>query len=149
MKIKNLFLALFLLVAFGTTEFFSQTTATAKPQRTYSKKPDATKTSATATAKPQRTYTKKPDERTSATSTDAKPKRTYTKETTAPAKTATASSKAGNSAKAKATKQQSTQKPTGYQQTTTGKNYNGHQVMVGPRGGRYYINKNGNKTYIK
>jgi|GEM_PF-6010864 len=26
--------------------------------------------------------------------------------------------------------------------------YNGHQVYTGPRGGRYYINKNGEKTYI-
>lgn len=27
--------------------------------------------------------------------------------------------------------------------------YNGHEVFTGPRGGKYYINKNGNKTYIK
>jgi colicin import membrane protein len=26
---------------------------------------------------------------------------------------------------------------------------NSHDVQTGPRGGRYYINKNGNKTYIK
>jgi hypothetical protein len=26
--------------------------------------------------------------------------------------------------------------------------YNGHTVFTGPRGGCYYINKNGNKTYI-
>ena len=26
--------------------------------------------------------------------------------------------------------------------------YNGKKVFTGPRGGRYYINKNGNKTYI-
>lgn len=26
--------------------------------------------------------------------------------------------------------------------------YNGHTVYTGPRGGCYYINKNGNKTYI-
>ena len=26
--------------------------------------------------------------------------------------------------------------------------YNGKKVYTGPRGGRYYINKNGNKTYI-
>jgi colicin import membrane protein len=26
--------------------------------------------------------------------------------------------------------------------------YNGHQIFIGPRGGRYYINSNGNKTYI-
>lgn len=27
--------------------------------------------------------------------------------------------------------------------------YNGNEIHTGPRGGRYYINKNGNKTYIK
>ena len=26
--------------------------------------------------------------------------------------------------------------------------YKGKKVFTGPRGGRYYINKNGNKTYI-
>ncbi|WP_343023392.1 hypothetical protein [Flavobacterium sp. PL12] len=27
--------------------------------------------------------------------------------------------------------------------------YNGRKVYTGPRGGKYYINKNGNKTYIQ
>lgn len=27
--------------------------------------------------------------------------------------------------------------------------YNGHKVYTGPRGGKYYINSHGNKTYIK
>lgn len=27
--------------------------------------------------------------------------------------------------------------------------YNGKKVYTGPKGGKYYINKNGNKTYIK
>ena len=26
--------------------------------------------------------------------------------------------------------------------------YHGHKIHIGPRGGRYYINRNGNKTYI-
>ena len=26
--------------------------------------------------------------------------------------------------------------------------YNGHDVYIGPEGGKYYINSNGNKTYI-
>ncbi|KAF5308683.1 hypothetical protein FQR65_LT18007 [Abscondita terminalis] len=30
----------------------------------------------------------------------------------------------------------------------SGEKYNGHQVYVGPKGGKYYINSNGNKTYI-
>lgn len=29
-----------------------------------------------------------------------------------------------------------------------GDTYNGHKIYTGPRGGRYYINSNGNKTYI-
>lgn len=27
--------------------------------------------------------------------------------------------------------------------------YNGYKVETGPRGGKYYINSNGNKTYIR
>ncbi|MFV8370827.1 hypothetical protein [Flavobacterium sp. LB2P74] len=27
--------------------------------------------------------------------------------------------------------------------------YNGKKVYTGPRGGKYYINSNGNKTYIQ
>ena len=29
-----------------------------------------------------------------------------------------------------------------------GDHYNGHKIYTGPRGGRYYINSNGKKTYI-
>ena len=29
-----------------------------------------------------------------------------------------------------------------------GDTYNGHKIYTGPRGGRYYINSNGKKTYI-
>lgn len=35
------------------------------------------------------------------------------------------------------------------EKTSTGETYNGKIVHTGPRGGKYYINKNGNKTYIK
>lgn len=35
------------------------------------------------------------------------------------------------------------------EKTSTGETYNGKTVHTGPRGGKYYINKNGNKTYIK
>jgi len=34
------------------------------------------------------------------------------------------------------------------QSSDAGEYYNGHKIYTGPRGGRYYINKNGNKTYI-
>ena len=32
--------------------------------------------------------------------------------------------------------------------TSDGDYYNGHKIYTGPRGGRYYINSNGKKTYI-
>ena len=32
--------------------------------------------------------------------------------------------------------------------SSNGEYYNGHKIYTGPRGGKYYINKNGNKTYI-
>ncbi|MFH0761446.1 MAG: hypothetical protein V2A67_08080 [Bacteroidota bacterium] len=32
---------------------------------------------------------------------------------------------------------------------TSSGTYNGKTIYTGPRGGKYYINKNGNKTYIK
>lgn len=31
----------------------------------------------------------------------------------------------------------------------TEKTYNGHKVYTGPKGGKYYINSHGKKTYIK
>lgn len=34
-------------------------------------------------------------------------------------------------------------------QISEGASGSGHTIQTGPRGGRYYINKNGNKTYIK
>lgn len=33
--------------------------------------------------------------------------------------------------------------------STSNEYYNGHKIITGPRGGKYYINRNGNKTYIK
>lgn len=33
--------------------------------------------------------------------------------------------------------------------TDDGDTYHGNEIHTGPRGGRYYINRNGNKTYIK
>ncbi|SFI35097.1 hypothetical protein [Halpernia frigidisoli] len=32
--------------------------------------------------------------------------------------------------------------------STSSDTYNGRTIHTGPRGGRYYINRNGNKTYI-
>lgn len=30
----------------------------------------------------------------------------------------------------------------------SGSKYNGHSLMLGPKGGCYYINSNNNKTYV-
>ncbi len=36
-----------------------------------------------------------------------------------------------------------------YRTQSSAETYNGHIIYTGPRGGRYYINSNGNKTYIR
>jgi len=56
---------------------------------------------------------------------------------------ATEKSTTADSAK---TKKKVSSKPT---TTKNGESYNGHSIQTGPRGGKYYINKNGHKTYIK
>lgn len=51
----------------------------------------------------------------------------------------------------KATSKPVTKKTKSVAKTTNddGETYNGHKVYTGPRGGKYYINSHGNKTYIK
>lgn len=180
MKTTKLFLMLFLLTAFGTTEFFAQTvdtgTPTTKTKRKYTKKSDAsTSTMVTANgpvtavntdAKPKRKYTKKTavavTPAVSTTTTDnsmVKPKRTYTRKTVLNSATPTTSTVQPAASAQPATKYTQTATPAktalahnsvkqAYNPTNGG-DYNGHQVLVGPKGGKYYINKNGNKTYIK
>ncbi|MBO9592516.1 MAG: hypothetical protein J7599_06355 [Niabella sp.] len=68
--------------------------------------------------------------------------------------TAFGASPAHAQAKKKASTQKSvTPKKSKTRKTATvnsddGEYYNGHKIYTGPRGGRYYINRNGNKTYI-
>ncbi len=62
---------------------------------------------------------------------------------TTPVKTATTTPTPKKVVKEK----QSNEKAPAVTDKVTGE-YNGHKIMTGPRGGRYYINKNGNKTYI-
>ena len=167
MKTKNLFLSLLLIITFGNCDLFAQTvqqtaaTQTVKAKRKYTKKvkPEAsastssTMSASDAATKPKRKYTKKvkvdnstnvaPAQTTAATVEMAKPKRTYTRKT--PTVTATTSAPV-----AKTTyqpKKVAAQKAV-YQPTSGGTAGN-HQILVGPRGGKYYINKNGNKTYVK
>ncbi len=55
-------------------------------------------------------------------------------------------------AKSKTTKKSYSKPSSSYAAPVTNSSaetYNGHEVFTGPRGGKYYINKNGNKTYIK
>ena len=48
------------------------------------------------------------------------------------------------------TKQTSSESSTTTKSSTGSSNYNGsNTIQTGPRGGQYYINKNGNKTYVK
>lgn len=54
----------------------------------------------------------------------------------------------GNSSKKAPTLKESNEKAPKTPDKVTGE-YNGKKVYTGPRGGKYYINKNGNKTYIQ
>jgi colicin import membrane protein len=54
----------------------------------------------------------------------------------------------GNSSKKAPTLKESNEKAPKTPDKITGE-YNGKKVYTGPRGGKYYINKNGNKTYIQ
>ena len=54
----------------------------------------------------------------------------------------------GNSKKKAPTLKESNEKAPKTPDRVTGE-YNGKKVYTGPRGGKYYINKNGNKTYIQ
>lgn len=49
---------------------------------------------------------------------------------------------------AQKSKKTKTHKVRSSKNSDNGDYYNGHKIYTGPRGGRYYINKNGNKTYI-
>ena len=90
--------------------------------------------------------------KTTAATEMAKPKRTYTRKTptvSASAPTAVVTAPAANTV-ARNTYQAKKVAPqkAAYQPTSGGTSGN-HQILVGPRGGKYYINKNGNKTYVK
>jgi colicin import membrane protein len=132
------------------------TDATAKPKRKYTKKvKEATdnpvSTMTDATAKPKRTYTKK-TQTTNVTSAPAvadntvstpKVKRSYTRKV--PVNNPTSPAVVQNNYPQSKTVAQA---KTPYTPKSAGVEKN-HQILVGPRGGKYYINKNGNKTYVK
>lgn len=176
MKTTKLFLMLLLITAFGTSDFFAQTvetnTPTTKTKRKYTKKNDASAAQVVPknnsanpvnnSPKPKRTYTKKTDVSvtpaipTTSTVTDnssTKPKRSYTKKKVEnPVAPTTNTMQPKTKTTPTAAPRKTTPSPTIAKQPynpANGGTYNGHQVLIGPRGGKYYINKNGNKTYIK
>ncbi len=69
---------------------------------------------------------------------------------TAPAAPMEAKEKAVKKESAKAEKQATAVKKDAVATTdkATSEKYNGHTIYLGPKGGKYYINGNGNKTYI-
>ncbi|MGA9212588.1 hypothetical protein [Kaistella sp.] len=141
-----------------------------KPKRTYTKKSNTSVTppvvatstpSDNSSTKPKRTYTKKTDATVTpvaatSTTTDnssTKPKRTYPKKTSGTAVTTATNTVQPTAQNAPtATPRKTAPAPAMAKQAynpSNGGTYNGHQVLIGPKGGKYYINKNGNKTYIK
>ena len=123
-----------------------------KPTRTYANKNSVESTSSTTSVKPTRTYAKKPENKNANPTPELKKqvlpessKTTTTNrtETIKPtvekqAKTSFWSSLFGGKSKKSSNTSQKTNEI-----------YKGHSVYIGPKGGKYYLNKNGNKTYIK
>lgn len=134
------------------------TDATAKPKRKYTKKvkeatDNSVSTTTDATVKPKRSYIRK-NQTTGVSSTPVttentvsapKAKRTYTRKTPV---TSTASPVVAQNNYQRTRSKTVTQQKVAYTPTSGGVEKN-HQILVGPRGGKYYINKNGNKTYVK
>lgn len=92
------------------------------------------KTTDKAVAKTKKTVSK----------SEAKAEKTVVKTETKAKKTTAKIKGTSGSELAKQTNEKAPRKP----DKVTG-TYNGKKVYTGPRGGRYYINKNGNKTYIQ
>jgi colicin import membrane protein len=172
LNLKLTSLGLFLLMT-STTLLAQSTTSTTKPKRTYAQKSpieasttvasqkttrtyapkNAVETSSpTSSQKPTRTYAKKPDDRNAnpisevkKQSIPEKPKKTNTNETV----TTTAEKKPKTSFWSSLFGGKSKTSNGNHTSQKTNETYKGHAVYVGPKGGKYYINKNGNKTYIK
>jgi colicin import membrane protein len=143
--LKYLFLLLVFML-FGNSNCYSQNT---KPQRTYTKK-EETSTKNTTIGKPIRTYATKPENKNMHTETTISGTKNPEPKAAIPEKNEKEKSTSekeksggllswlfGNSTKTNTKAQK------------TSDTYKGHPVYVGPKGGKYYINKNGNKTYIK
>lgn len=163
-----------LLFLFSIGIFNSQETkpSTTQPKRTYAKK--TTDNESTPTTRPTRTYAQKED--ISRTNSSEPPKRTYA---TKPEKSINsldtedklAKNSQNNSPildkieKGKESKDKDKESKSSFwswlfgksNKTKTSSNkevrstetYHGHPVYTGPKGGKYYYNKNGNKTYIR
>jgi colicin import membrane protein len=164
---KKLILLCFLLVFSGT--FYAQDAKSTKetPKKEAPKKKsgyDYNKDVPVKSAKKETSKTKSTAKETTAKETTKK-KSGYNYDKDVPVKSATVKKENKSEANKvdakikneKYTKGSSTKKPT-YKETNekapktpdkvTG-TYNGKKVYTGPKGGKYYINKNGNKTYIQ
>ncbi|MBS1572297.1 MAG: hypothetical protein JST62_07895 [Bacteroidetes bacterium] len=153
----------FLLMICNAT-YPAQNNSNEKPKRTYTQKTNNTNVETTTATKPTRTYTTK--ENTTSTTPTPKPTRTYTtnpnKDTKSPQKTIPANNTSvqNNNVPKKEISEERKPAEESFWTKWFGKKsnntsvkttelYKGHPVYKGPKGGKYYINKNGNKTYIK
>ena len=139
-KLKNLALALIMLVSVNQVSAQAvKTTTTAKDTKVATMK----KVKATLT----------PDQQ--AAKDAAKAARKQAKMNAKAAKTAAATTTATKTATTAATttatavKTTATAVKTKVAPVATGADAKGRTIMTGARGGKYYINKNGNKTYVK
>lgn len=142
---------LLLMMTFGFSSIYAQTTApvsqTSKPKK--QKKQKATDAITVGTPAPATAP---------ASDTPQKPKRKYTKKDAATTTTVTPpppvainnpKPQTNNTTYASAPKTKAPKPQKTVYTPTSGGVENNHQILVGPRGGKYYINKNGNKTYVK
>jgi len=139
---KLLLLCMFFLCS---TTFYAQETAVEKTKKevkkTSKKVADQTEKAAKKTSKEAKKVADKVEAKT-----EVKAAKTAKQ---AKAQTKTAVSKTKSKAKTETAKlRESNEKAPKVADKITG-TYNGKKVYTGPRGGRYYINSNGNKTYIQ
>ncbi|MBS1548940.1 MAG: hypothetical protein JSS94_03615 [Bacteroidetes bacterium] len=171
-KQKLWWLGCFILL--GNSFYLAQNSEpTTHPKRTYATKNTELNSSPSNTGKTTRTYTPKPSVQSTTEQSSEKPNRTYA---TKPNRTIEAQEtvkktlpvnpnsehKTNNIPKEPEKKSEESfwswlfgrsskknSKSGSGKDRMTNESYHGHKVYIGPKGGKYYINKNGNKTYIK
>ncbi|WP_124642106.1 MULTISPECIES: hypothetical protein [Amniculibacterium] len=148
MKITTTLSLVFLF--FGYTHFYTQNTDTkVVHKRTYTKKEELNTGTTNQNIKPERTYATKPIK---AELADKKDKDLGPKTNNEPSiieriEKKDSPKKSESSFWSWLFGKKSSQK-TSVSKNSTNKKYKNRTIYTGPNGGRYYINKNGNKTYI-